>query len=134
MQTNSRLAYSWATLSPVAGGLLRRFVGSVSFPSFLPTTRYTRPRLPSDGSLGSHFPIFVGTTLGYDYHLFFSMSYALARSPIPCSFRPFVSSLQARYRSGTFALTPGLFGRPVRLFPGALQGNIWFSQVPRLPS
>jgi len=85
------LAYSWATLSPVVGSLLRRFVGSVSFPSFLPTTRYTRPRLPSDGSLGSHFPIFFGTTLGYDYHLFFSMPYALARSPIPCLFLPFVS-------------------------------------------
>ena len=109
------MAYSWATLSPVAGCLLRRVVGSMSFPSFLPTTRYTRPRLPSSGSLGSHFPTFYGTMLGYDYQLSFSMPFVLW-SPIPCLFLRFVSSLQARQRSGTLALTPGLLGLPVRLF------------------
>ena len=61
------------------------------FPSFLPLTRYTRPHLPSGGSLGSHFPTFFGTMLGYDYPLFFSMPYALARSSIPCLFPSFVS-------------------------------------------
>jgi hypothetical protein len=95
---------------------LRQFVGSKSFPSFLPTTRYTRPRLPSGGSLGPHFPTFFGTMLGYDCHLPISVSYALARSPIPCLFHPFVSFLQARQRSGTLALTPGLLGHPVRPF------------------
>jgi hypothetical protein len=40
----------------------------------------------------------------------------VARSPIPCLFRRFVSFLQARQRSGTLALTPGLLGHPVRLF------------------
>jgi len=54
--------------------------------------------------------------LGYDCHLFLSMPYALARSPIPCPFLWFVSSPQARQRSGTLALTPGLLGLPVRLF------------------
>ena len=85
-------------------------------PSFLPVERYTRPRLPSGGSLGSHFPTFIGTMLGYDYQLFFSMACALARSSIPCLSPRFVSSLQARQRSGTLALTPGLLGLPVRLF------------------
>jgi hypothetical protein len=115
-QAKPRWAHSWATLSPVIGSLLRRFVGSKSFPSCLPASRYARPRLPSSGSLGSHFPTFTGTTLGYDYQLFFSMPYALARSPIPCLF-PFVRvPFPARYRSGTLALTPGLLGLPVRLF------------------
>jgi hypothetical protein len=54
--------------------------------------------------------------LGYDCHLSVSMPYALARSPIPCSFLSFVSFLQARQRSGTLALTPGLLGHPVRRF------------------
>jgi hypothetical protein len=54
--------------------------------------------------------------LGYDYPLFLSVPCALARSPIPCLFLPFVSFLQARQRSGTLALTPGLLGHPVRLF------------------
>ena len=44
------------------------------------------------------------------------MSYALARSPIPCLSPTFVSFLQARQRSGTLASTPGLLGHPVRLF------------------
>lgn len=40
----------------------------------------------------------------------------VARPPIPCSFPPFVSFLQARQRSGTLALTPGLPGHPVHPF------------------
>ena len=44
------------------------------------------------------------------------MSYASARSPIPCLFLKFVSLLQARCPSGTLASTPGLLGHPVRLF------------------
>ena len=123
-QARPRLAHSWATLllSPVTGFALTRAVwlkvlGSKSrFPSFLPITRYTRPRLPSSGSLGPHFPTFYGTMLGYDCHLSFSLPYALARSTIPCLFLLFVSFLQARQRSGTLALTPGLLGHPVRLF------------------
>ena len=96
METNQatpRLAHSWATHSPVTGGLLRRFVGSMSFPSFLPTTRYTRPRLPSSGSLGSHFPTFFGTTLGYDYHLFLSVP--SFRSVIDTLLVPFVRVLSS---------------------------------------
>ena len=51
-------------------------------------------------------------------------------------FVPFVRvPFPARYRSGTLALTPGLLGLSrYAFFPGSLQGNIWFSQVPRLPS
>ncbi len=135
-QAKPRWAYSWATrlLSPVTSFVLTRFVGSVSFPSFLPVTHYTRPRLPSDGSLGSHFPTLIGTMLGYDYPMFFLMPYALARSSIPCLFPLFVSSLKARYHSGTLVITPGLLGLPVRLFRLFSQGNIWLSQVSRLPS
>ena len=138
METNQatpRLAHSWATRlrSPVTGFVLTRFVGSVSFPSFLPATRYTRPRPPSAGSLGSHFPTFIGTTLGYDYQMFFSMPCAPARSPIPCLFLPFVSSLQARYHSGTLVLTPGLLGLPVRLFRVAYKETSGSPKFPGYP-
>jgi hypothetical protein len=78
---------------------------------------------PSVGRLGLTSPpsrsissLTFGTMLRYDCHLSFSMPYALARSPIPCLFLLFVSFLQARLRSGTLALTPGLLGLPVRLF------------------
>jgi len=132
-QAKPRWAHSWATLSPVIGSLLRRFVGSKSFPSCLPASRYARPRLPSSGSLGSHFPTFTGTTLGYDYQLFFSMPYALARSPIPCLF-PFVRvPFPARYRSGTLALTPGLLGLPVRLFRVAHKETTGSPKFPGYP-
>jgi hypothetical protein len=52
--------------SPVAENLLRRLVGSKSFPSVLPATRSPRLRLPSRGSLGPPFPTFTGTMLSYD--------------------------------------------------------------------
>ena len=52
--------------SPVARRLLRRLVGSMSFPSFLPATRSARLRLPSGGSLGLHFPTLNGIMLSYD--------------------------------------------------------------------
>jgi hypothetical protein len=42
--------------SPVAGNLLRRLVGSKSFPSLLPVPRSARLCLPSGGSLGSPLP------------------------------------------------------------------------------
>jgi len=54
--------------------------------------------------------------LGYDCHLPFSVPSALAWSPIPCLSPSFVSSLKARWYSGTLAPTPGLLGLPVRLF------------------
>ena len=90
--------------------------------SFLPVERYARLRLPCGGSLGPHFPTFpvftptLGTMLRYDCHFPVSVSCAFARPPIPCLFLVFVSFLQARQRSGTLALTPGLLGHPVRLF------------------
>jgi hypothetical protein len=52
--------------SPVTGNPLRRLVGSMSFPSILPVTHSTRPRLPSGGSRGPDFPTFAGTMLSYD--------------------------------------------------------------------
>jgi hypothetical protein len=128
-----RWAHSWATLSPVAGFPLTRLVGSMSFPSFLPATRYARPRLPSGGSLGSHFPTFTGTMLGYDYPLFFSMPFALAPSPIPCLSPMFVSPLKARQRSGTLALSPGLLGLPVRLFRLSLKETSGSPKFPGYP-
>src|SRR5262249_8762696 len=68
---------------PVAGNLLRRLVGSKSFPSLLPVTRSTRPRRPSRGSLGSYFPTFAGTMLSYDCFVPLLGRFASARSPIP---------------------------------------------------
>ena len=52
--------------SPVTRILFGRLVGSKSFPSLLPVSRSARLRLPSRGSLGSHFPTFTGTMLSYD--------------------------------------------------------------------
>jgi hypothetical protein len=52
--------------SPVTRILFGRLAGSKSFPSLLPVPRSARPRLPSGGSLGPHFPTFPGTVLGYD--------------------------------------------------------------------
>ena len=75
-------------------------------------------------------PTFIGTMLGYVYHLSFSMPYALARSPILCLFRKFVSFLQARQRSETLASTPGLLGLPVRL---SRVGNKETNGSPKFP-
>jgi hypothetical protein len=82
--------------TPVVGLALRQLVGSESFLSFRPTRAMPGLSLPSGGSLGSHFPTFSGTMLGYDCHLPISVSCAPARSPIPCLLSEFVSSLQAR--------------------------------------
>jgi len=103
-----RWAHSWATLSPVTSFTLTRAVWlevhglKVPFPSFLPATRYTQPRLPSGGSLGPHFPTFYVT---FDDTVLCSATTAtcpsrwpslVARPPIPCLSPTFVSFLQAR--------------------------------------
>jgi hypothetical protein len=58
----------------------------------------------------------------------------VARSPIPCSFLTFVSLLQARWRSGTLASTPGLLGLPVRLFRVADKETSGSPKFPGYPS
>ena len=83
---------------PVTRILLRRLVGSKSFPSLLPVPRSARPRLPSGGSLGPHFPTFSGTMLGYDCPVSLSGRFASARSPIPCLLPRFVFRA-ARWRA-----------------------------------
>ena len=78
---NQRLRrFLWRTTllprSPQSAGVsLRWFVISVYLPSFLPTERCARLRLPFSGSLGPRFPTFpirlhstrtIGTVLRYD--------------------------------------------------------------------
>jgi len=104
--------------SPVAGNLLRRLVGSVSFPSVLPTTRSARPRLPSGGSLGPHFPTFSGTMLGYDCPWSLSGRFA------------------CRSRPHTLSAPSVCVPLPVRWQPEALchrQGS-WSAGTPALPA
>jgi len=56
-----------------------------------------------------NFPTFLGTMLGYDHHL--SLSMPSFRSVTDTLFVPSVRvPFPARYRSGTFALTPGRLG------------------------
>jgi hypothetical protein len=105
--------------SPVVGFALRQLVGSASFLSFHPTRAMPGLSLPSGGSLGSHFPTFPGTMLGYDCHLPFSMVYAPARPPIPCLLSKFVSSLKARQEFWSVPPDAWPFGHPVRLFRGS---------------
>jgi hypothetical protein len=57
----------------------------------------------------------------------------VARPPIPGLFRRFVSFLQARQGSGTFASTPGLLGHPVRRFRGADQETSGSPKFPGYP-
>src|SRR5262245_27777960 len=83
--------------SPVTENLLRRLVGSKSFPSVLPVTRSTRLRLPSRGSLGPRFPTFFGTILRYDCLVPVLGRFASARSPIPWLLPCFVSLQQAHW-------------------------------------
>ena len=99
-------------------------------PSFLPAERYARPRLPSGGSLGLHFPTFYGTTLGYDYLVSFSIPFAFARPSIPCLFL-FVCVLSSSSSTlRNFCVNTWPAWSPGTPFPGVLQGNNWFSQVP----
>jgi hypothetical protein len=72
--------------------------------------------------------------LGYDCHLSISMPSALAWSPIPCLSPSFVSSLKARWHSGTLAPTPGLLGHPVRRFRVALKETDGSPKFPGYPS
>jgi len=105
----------------------------VSFPSFLPATRYTRPRLPSDGSLGSHFPILFGTVLGYDYHLFLSMP--SFRSVIDTLLVPFVrvlSSSSLTLRNSCANARP-TWSVPVRLFRGSYKETFGSPKFPGYP-
>jgi hypothetical protein len=57
----------------------------------------------------------------------------VARPPIPGLFRLFVSFLQARQGSGTFASTPGLLGHPVRRFRVAHQETSGSPKFPGYP-
>ena len=66
--------------APVVGFALRQLLGSMSFLSFHPTGAMPGLSLPSGGSLGSHFPTFCGTMLGYDCHLPISVSCRSSRS------------------------------------------------------
>ena len=112
----------------------------MSFPSFLPATRYTRPRLPSSGSLGSHFPTFSGTTRRAIFLCSATtpnspsrLPSLIARPPIPCLFLPFVSPLKARQHSGTLVLTPGLLVQPVRLFRFSSKETVGSPKFPGYP-
>lgn len=85
--------------SPVARRLLRRLVGSMSFPSFLPATRSARPRLPSGGSLGLYFPTFDGTMLGYDCPMSISGRFTCRSLPNTLAAPLLCVPLRARWQS-----------------------------------
>jgi hypothetical protein len=88
--------------SPVARPLLRRLVGSMSFPSVLPATCSAWLRLPSGGSLGLHFPTLSGTMLSYDCPL------------------PFAGRFTCRSRPATLSASSVCVPLPVRWQPEAL--------------
>ena len=96
-----------------AGVVVTRFVGTESFPSFLPAERYARLLLPSSGSRGPRFPTFLGTLIRSDCREPISGSFgAPSPPPIPCITRlslcPF-SAEKARLRGWSFLSTPGVF-------------------------
>jgi len=93
--------------SPVPRILFGRLVGSKSFPSLLPVPRSARPRLPSRGSLGPHFPTLIGTMLSYACPLSVSGRFACCSLPHTLS----ASSVWVPYGScvvGSSPHTPGL--------------------------
>jgi hypothetical protein len=117
--------------SPVTRILLGRLVGSKSFPSLLPVPRSARPRLPSRGSLGSHFPTFCGTMLSYDCPMPLSGRFACRSRPdtlaAPSVCVPSAGSLAA----GSGLPPPGLLVSRYPCSSGVLvQGDTWLSQVP----
>jgi hypothetical protein len=110
---------------------LRRLVGSKSFPSVLPVSRSARPRLPSGGSLGLHFPTFTGTVLGYDCLVSLSGRFASRSLPDTLS-APFVCVLpRSSLAVGSCLPAPGLLVSRYPSSSGVLvQGDTWLSQVP----
>jgi len=74
----------------------------------LSTARSARRRLPSRGSLGPHFPTFLGTMRRYDCHPvpLGLLRLSLASRYLAC-FRAFVVSLAGSCPSGSPADTPG---------------------------
>ena len=142
-QATPRWAHSWATLTPVVGSVLRRLVGSMSFSSFLPITRYTRPRLPSGGSLGPHFPTFSVNSLSrqrVDTRYYARLRLPLAHLGVLCSrsatdtlFVPFVRVLSSSSPTlRNFCVNTWPAWSPGTPFPDCRQGNKRLSQVPRL--
>ena len=73
-----------------------------------PTARSARRRLPSRGSLGSHFPTFLGTIRRYDCHPapLGSLHLSLASRYLAC-FQTFVMSLPGSCPGGSPRNTPG---------------------------
>src|SRR5713101_4092815 len=63
------------------GGLVTRLVSTKSLSCVCPLERSARRRLPSRGSLGPHFPTFIGTMRRYDCHLPVSGASLVARLP-----------------------------------------------------
>jgi hypothetical protein len=118
--------------------VLTRLVGSKSFPSVRSVTRDTRLRLPSSGSLGPHFPTFIGTMLG-------GACPEIAEGTATCPSRCPVLSLVHRYLVCPFGSCPRLRASSLILrnacinawpawspgtpFPGCSQGNKWLSQA-----
>ena len=73
-----------------------------------PTARSARRRLPSRGSLGSHFPTFLSTIRRYDCHPapLGSLHLSLASRYLAC-FQTFVMSLPGSCPGGSSRNTPG---------------------------
>jgi len=87
---------------------LRRLVGSKSFPSFLPVPRSARLRLPSRGSLGSHFPTLTGTMLSYDCPVSLSGRFACRSRPDTLSAPSVCVPHSGSLTAGSWLPAPGL--------------------------
>jgi hypothetical protein len=121
--------------SPVTGHLLRRLVGSMSFPSVRPGTRSARPCLPSGGSLGSHFPTFVGTMLGYDCPLPLSGRFACRSLPDTLSAPAVCVPHRGSLAAGSSLPAPGLLVNRYPSSSGSVDKETGGSpKFPRFPS
>ena len=94
--------------SPVTRIPLQRLVGSKSFPSVLPVSRSARLRLPSRGSLGSHFPTFTGTMLSYDCPVSLSGRFACRSRPDTLSAPSVCVPHSGSLTAGSWLPAPGL--------------------------
>jgi hypothetical protein len=98
------------------GVLVSGLVSSESLPWFPPVGHSARRRLPSRGSLGPHFPTFIGTMRRYDCHRapLGSLHLSLASRYLACS-RVFVVSPKGSSPGWKPPNHARAFGQPVPL-------------------
>jgi len=118
----------------VVGLALRQLVGSASFLSFRPTHAIPDLAFPPVGRLGLTSPPSLVLRSATTATRPSRCPLLVARAPIPCLSLLFVSLLQARWRSGTLASTPGLLGHPVHHFRVIYKETSGSPKFPGYPS